>query len=61
VTKAADRRSDSREFHTEGTAVEKACDAKYEATAAFSFCTVIDTVKCDVTKACDVHFHAVRI
>jgi len=34
--KGADRRSRSRElFHAEGTTVEKARDAKYEATAGF--------------------------
>ena len=32
----ADRRSGSREFHTEVAAVEKTCDAKYEATAGFA-------------------------
>ena len=31
----AERRSDSREFHTEVTAVGKAYDAKYEAAAGF--------------------------
>jgi len=35
VSEAADRRSGSREFHTEGTAVEKTHDAKHEATAVF--------------------------
>jgi len=35
ASEAADRRSRSREFHTEGTAVEKACDAKYEVPAGF--------------------------
>jgi len=31
----ADRKSGSREFHTDGTAVENARDAKYEATVGF--------------------------
>ena len=35
ASEAADRRSDSREFHTEGTAVEKPRDTKYKATAGF--------------------------
>ena len=35
ASEAADRRSDLREFHTEGTAVEKAPDAKHKATAGF--------------------------
>jgi len=35
VSEGADRRSGSREFHTEGTAVEKMRDAKDEATAVF--------------------------
>jgi len=33
ASEGADRRSGSREFHTDGTAVEKARDAKYEVTA----------------------------
>jgi len=32
ASEGADRRSGSREFYTEGAAVEKACDAKYEVT-----------------------------
>ena len=35
ASEAADPRSGSRGFHTDGTAVEKARDAKYEATAGF--------------------------
>jgi len=35
ASEAADRRSGSREFHTERTAVENARDAKYEVTAGF--------------------------
>jgi len=35
ASEEADRRSGSREFHTEVAAVEKARDAKYEATGGF--------------------------
>ena len=35
TSQEADGRVASREFHTEGTTVGKACDAKYEATASF--------------------------
>jgi len=34
ASEGADRRSGSKEFHTEGTAVEKMHDAKYETTYA---------------------------
>ena len=37
ASEGADRRSGSREFHTEGTAVEKARDAQYEVTAGFEY------------------------
>ena len=35
ASEEADWRSGSREFYTEGTAVETACNAKYEANAGF--------------------------
>jgi len=35
MSEGADRKSGSREFHTEGIAIEKARDAKYAATAGF--------------------------
>jgi len=35
ASEEAERRSGSREFHTDGTTVEKACDAKYEVSAGF--------------------------
>jgi len=35
ASEAADPRPGSREFHTDGTDVEKARDAQYEATAGF--------------------------
>jgi len=35
ASEGADQRSGSTEFHTNGTAVEKKCEAKYEVTAGF--------------------------
>ena len=35
ASEEADRRSGSREFHTEGRAVEKVRNAKYEVAASF--------------------------
>ena len=35
ASEEADRRSGSREFYTEGIAVEKALDGKYEVTSGF--------------------------
>jgi len=36
ASEAAHQRPDSREFHTEGTAVEKCRDEKYEVTTCFA-------------------------
>jgi len=46
VSEAADEGSGSREFHTEGTAVENVHDAQYEATAGFEKRKADDDRRC---------------
>ena len=46
ASEGADQRSGSRECHTEGTAVEKARDAKYEGTAGFENSKAYDDWSC---------------
>jgi len=46
ASEAADLRSSSRALHSDGTDVEKALDAKYEATAGFENRQTDDNRRC---------------
>jgi len=46
ASEGTDRRSGSREFHTERTAVVKARDAKYEATATICYAVLESVFSC---------------